>query len=167
MLKFLRNDGTKLRPFNSIEEHDETLISNWNSVVKPSDRVYHLGDTVINRRCLPTVKRLNGRIKLIRGNHDLFDIKDYLSVGFEDVYGCYVLPDLILSHIPLHPDCISTRFGTNVHGHLHSNEVMKPSPYVHNKSVIDTKYISVCCEHINYTPISIDSLRDKIKLRQG
>jgi len=32
------------RPFANIHEHDETLIANWNSVVKPDDDIYHLGD---------------------------------------------------------------------------------------------------------------------------
>jgi hypothetical protein len=34
-----------------------------------------------------------------------------------------------------------------------------------NLYVQDTKYISVCCEHINYTPQSIDELRQRIKER--
>ncbi len=32
------------RPFGSIEEHDETLIANWNAVVRPGDEIWHLGD---------------------------------------------------------------------------------------------------------------------------
>lgn len=32
------------RPFKSIEEHDEALIKNWNSVVGMDDDVYLLGD---------------------------------------------------------------------------------------------------------------------------
>jgi calcineurin-like phosphoesterase family protein len=39
---------------------DEDLINNWNSVVKEHDKVYHLGDVVINRKALQLVKRLNG-----------------------------------------------------------------------------------------------------------
>lgn len=153
IITFKRADGTPLRDFKTVEDMDEHMVERWNSVVKPSDCVYHLGDVVINRRCLPTVGRLNGRKKLVRGNHDLFKLKDYTPY-FEDVYGVYVLKDMILSHIPLHPECITTRFGTNVHGHLHSN-VMK-----------DPKYISVCVEQINYTPISLEELKLKIKEQQ-
>lgn len=150
MIEFLREDGTKLRPFSTIEEHDETIIQNWNNIVRPMDRVYHLGDCVINRRCLATLSRLNGRKKLIRGNHDLFRLEDYTPY-FEDVYGVYVLKDMILSHIPIHRDCLTTRFGTNVHGHLHSNKLN------------DHKYLCVSLEHTNYTPLSIDEVRQRIK----
>ncbi|WP_251982314.1 metallophosphoesterase [Methylobacterium sp. B1] len=63
-----------LRPFASVEEHDETLIAAWNSVVRPADEVWHLGDFAYRctqehaQRCFD---RLNGRKRLIRGNHDL------------------------------------------------------------------------------------------------
>lgn len=159
---FKRDDGTPLRPFKTVEEMDETIIANWNNTVKPTDTVYHLGDVVINRRCLSTVGRLNGRKKLVRGNHDLFKLSDYAPY-FEDVYGVYVLKDIILSHIPLHPACMTERFGTNIHGHLHSNRVMCFS----GGGRIDKKYFSVCVEHINYTPISLEELRIKITEQQN
>ena len=61
------------RPFASIEEHDEALIRAWNAVVRPQDIVWHLGDFAY--KCTieyaESVRaRLNGRIRLIRGNHD-------------------------------------------------------------------------------------------------
>lgn len=155
MVEFLKDDGSKMRPFTTIEEHDETLISNWNSVVRPKDRVYHLGDVVMNKRFLPTIARLNGRKKLIKGNHDVYSLKEYTPY-FEDIYGVYVLKDMILSHIPVHPDCLKTRYGTNVHGHLHSNIVLQ-------NNLLNPKYLCVSCEHTNYTPISIDEVRAIIK----
>ena len=58
--RFMREDGvTKLRPWDTAEAMDEEMIRRWNSVVRPSDKVYHLGDVVINRRALPTLARLN------------------------------------------------------------------------------------------------------------
>lgn len=59
------------RGFKSIEEHDEAIIQNWNSLVKPDDIVYHLGDVMLNddERGLKCLQRLNGHIHLIRGNH--------------------------------------------------------------------------------------------------
>jgi calcineurin-like phosphoesterase family protein len=54
---------------------NEALISNWNKVVGQSDMVYHLGDFAFGRDITPCSariirKRLNGRICLIRGNHE-------------------------------------------------------------------------------------------------
>lgn len=34
------------RPFEGVKEHDEALIANWNSVVGPTDDIYHLGDII-------------------------------------------------------------------------------------------------------------------------
>ena len=59
------------RGFNSIEEHDEAIIRNWNEVVGPNDDVYHLGDVMLNdnEHGLECLKKLNGKIHLILGNH--------------------------------------------------------------------------------------------------
>lgn len=60
------------RPFSSIKEHDEVIITNWNSVVDNSDDVYILGDFCFKNE-IPVqeyTKRLKGRLHLIRGNHD-------------------------------------------------------------------------------------------------
>ena len=59
--KFMRNDGvTKLRPWDNVEEMDEHLIKVYNERVRPNDKIYFLGDVVINRRALSTLARLNG-----------------------------------------------------------------------------------------------------------
>lgn len=57
------------RPFKDANEMDEALISYWNARVKPGDDVYHLGDFSF-RSPEPYLKRLNGRIHMIWGNHD-------------------------------------------------------------------------------------------------
>ena len=60
------------RGFRSSIEHDEAIIANWNSVVEPEDIVYVLGDLMLgdNEYGKSCVERLNGTIRLIRGNHD-------------------------------------------------------------------------------------------------
>lgn len=62
------------RPFSSLEEQTEKIVSNHNEVVKAGDRVYHLGDmfwrTFAISSALQTVKRLNGQHYYIFGNHD-------------------------------------------------------------------------------------------------
>ena len=61
------------RPWKTTEEMDEALIERWNSVVKPDDIVFHLGDFAFatNSRWKELINRLNGHIHLILGNHDV------------------------------------------------------------------------------------------------
>jgi calcineurin-like phosphoesterase family protein len=161
IIDFKRNDGTPLRDFKSVEEMDECMVYNWNSTVKPNDTVYHLGDVVINRKSLQILNRLIGRKVLIRGNHDIFKLKDYAEY-FEDVRGYKVMPShgIICSHIPIHPSALE-RWKYNFHGHLHSNHVLKQQDGV---LIRDEKYVNLSVEQINYTPISFDELRKKLTL---
>jgi calcineurin-like phosphoesterase family protein len=57
------------RPFKNVDEMDETIITNWNSIVKHDDLVYHLGDIGFGD-IKNVLRRLNGKIVLIRGSHD-------------------------------------------------------------------------------------------------
>jgi calcineurin-like phosphoesterase family protein len=170
--KFKLPNGDPLRPFTSTEEMDETMVERWNDVVRPQDTVYHLGDVVINRKSLHHVKRLNGKKRLVRGNHDIFKDADYREVGFESLYGVRVFVDqFILSHIPLHPDCVTERFRVNVHGHLHANEVMRiRTNMVHGYMTglvtePDPCYLCVSVEHTDYRPLSFDEVEARIKAR--
>ena len=185
--KFKLEDGSPLRPFTSTEEMDETMIERWNAKVKPGDTVYHLGDVVINQKSLHLVSRLNGRKILVRGNHDIFKDKQYAEVGFEQIHGVRVFVDkFILSHIPLHPDCVTERFKVNVHGHLHANEIMRPGikQWVEKQTKTlgtikyetdvfradyspepDPRYLCVSVEHTNYEPLHFDEVQARIDKR--
>ena len=60
------------RPFASVDEMDAALVANWNALVRPADEVWHLGDFAF-RNAAPAaeyLRRLNGRVHLIWGNHD-------------------------------------------------------------------------------------------------
>lgn len=163
--RFTRNDGcTPLRPWDDPDEMDEAMIERWNAVVRPKDKVYHLGDVVINRKALKTLARLNGDKVLIRGNHDIFRDDEYREY-FRELRAYHVMNGMIFSHIPIHPESLG-RFGTNVHGHLHANRVMKHNPY-RGPLQIDVRYHCVCVEQIDYTPISLDDLYKKIAAEGG
>ena len=165
--KFKLEDGSPLRPFTSNEEMNETMIERHNAKVKEHDTVYFLGDVVINRKHLHLVSRLNGRKILIRGNHDIFGDDDYYNVGFEQIHGVRVFVDkFILSHIPLHPDCVTERFRVNVHGHLHANQVM--SWQIIDEDPVykpDPRYLCVCVEQTNFTPLHFDEVEERIQDR--
>lgn len=94
------------RPFATVEEMTETLIENWNSVVKPGDITNILGDfcwSSYESDWASILRRLNGEKVLILGNHDkmsgaklrkLFaDIKDRKEIVDGD-------RRVIMSHYP-------------------------------------------------------------------
>jgi calcineurin-like phosphoesterase family protein len=163
--QFLNNNGTKLRPWDNVEEMDEALVANWNSVVRPKDKIYHLGDVVINRRALKILERLNGEKVLIRGNHDIFRLEEYTPY-FKDIRGSHKLDNFILTHIPIHPSSLARWCGGNIHGHLHSENVMKylGEDWVGDDVYVkDLRYFCVSVEQINYTPISFEEVKKLIK----
>ena len=147
----------KLRPWDTIEEHDEAIIDNWNSLVAPQDRVYVLGDLCMNRRHVGTISRCNGKKVLVKGNHDIFKLKDYLP-HFDDIRAYIVKPKhgLIMSHIPIHPQSMGTRYRLNVHGHLHEYQVLEES---HDSEGFplgaDPHYRCVSLEQTGYKPVDL------------
>ena len=148
--QFLREDGiTKLRPWDNPADMDEEMVKRWNETVKPTDKVYHLGDVVINRKALKTLSRLNGDKVLIKGNHDIFRLHEYTEY-FRDVRGYHVMNNFILSHIPVHPDS-KGRFSGNIHGHLHARKLNDPW------------YHCVCVEQTDFKPILFEDVMKRIK----
>jgi calcineurin-like phosphoesterase family protein len=144
------------RPFSCAEEMNEVLVDNWNSVVKPGDIVYHLGDVAMGGKEAyeglgQLLASLNGSKRLIVGNHD--DIP-FLSKGgwFKKVQMWKVWDNkpLLFSHVPIHQDSIHERIldagGVNVHGHTH------------NKGSPEGPYKCVCVELTNYTPVNLEEL---------
>jgi calcineurin-like phosphoesterase family protein len=157
--KFMRSDGvTKLRPFTDPDEMDEEMVKRWNERVKPNDKVYHLGDVVINRKALKVMSRLNGDKVLIRGNHDIFRDDEY-RLYFRELRAYHVMNGMILSHIPIHSESLG-RFGVNIHGHLHDNRVRL-------NDEIDPRYHCVCVEHTDFAPILFEDVLKRIKEEGG
>jgi calcineurin-like phosphoesterase family protein len=148
------------RPFANIEEHNEELIKRWNSVVKPADKVYHLGDFCFGRKNIPIAGRLNGHKYLVMGNHDHYKAEEYLAY-FEDLYGVWHYKKCVLSHVPIHPTHIPDRWWINIHGHLHSREVTKL--HYGKTDMPDERYFNVSAERINLTPISWDEIYEQRK----
>lgn len=162
ILTFTDDNDNLIRPgFHNIEHMNEHIIERWNSVVKPQDKVYHLGDFAFGQQtCHKVLPRLNGHKRLVRGNHDVYEIrKTYLiSGGFEEVYGVRMLPEygIMMTHVPVHPQNLAGRWKVNVHGHLHVNHIKLPD------SKPDKRYINVSVEQINYTPVHIDDVKKLI-----
>lgn len=157
ILRFLNEDGSKVRPFSTVEEMDEVMIQNWNQTVKPEDKIYHLGDVAYAKKSIALLSRCNGTKVLIRGNHDIYKLKDYTPY-FKDIRGSHKLDNFVLSHIPIHRDSVTGNKWCegNIHGHYHSKVVMldgKPDPV----------YFSVSVERIDYTPIPLEEVFRRIR----
>lgn len=170
--KFTEADGvTKIRPWTDPLQMNEDMVRMWNDTVRPGDKVYHLGDVVINRRFLSVLDRLNGDKVLIKGNHDIFRLDEYTKY-FRDVRAYHVLNGLILSHIPVHPDSLA-RFGCNIHGHLHTHRVKKArgvnakTGEVLYGDEIDPRYFNVSVEQIGFKPMLFEDVCKSIIAQGG
>jgi len=177
IIKFTRADGcTPVRDFSSVDEMNEHMIERHNSVVKANDVVYFLGDVTIPRRGLRHIARLNGKKRLIMGNHDVFtknQNRDYYEAGFERCSAFHKFDRFVATHIPVHPQQVSTRWAANVHGHLHTNrvtitKVIETPDYrggynTRTEEVPDPRYFCVCVEQLDdYRPISMEEIHDKL-----
>ena len=161
----------KLRPWSDPDEMDEEMIRRWNETVRPSDKVYHLGDVVINRKALRTLHRLNGDKVLIRGNHDIVRDEEYRTY-FRERRAYHVLNGMILSHIPVHEASLG-RFGVNIHGHLHASRVKRARGVDAKTGAVlygtdnDTRYHCVCVEQTDFRPILLEDVYKRIQAEGG
>ena len=135
------------RPFSTVKSMNDFILDSWIDTVKPGDIDYHLGDVVMGNANYDIIKKLNGRKRLVVGNHD-----DIMKVGkyFQKVMLWRMFPEwnLVLTHIPIDlSDKTETRkYNYNVHGHIHD----KTSP--------TNKHFNVSVEKINYKPIPLESI---------
>jgi calcineurin-like phosphoesterase family protein len=147
------------------------MVRRWNERVGKNDKVYHLGDVVINRKALGIMRRLNGDKVLIRGNHDIFRDEEYRE-HFRELRAYHVMNGMILSHIPLHPESLG-RFGVNIHGHTHQRRVMKPrgvdakTGEILYGNEIDPRYHCVCVEQTDFAPILFEDVIKRIEMEGG
>lgn len=142
------------RPFKSEIDMTEALIENWNKVVNDKDTVFHLGDFSEGMESdqREICSRLAGRKILIKGNHDTLSIRQYMKLGFDEVYNYPIILDnfWILSHEPLYINMNMPY--ANIFAHVHSN----PQYTDYSSHSI---CVSVERDHMRYTPISFDSVK--------
>lgn len=162
------------RPFSSIEEHDKTLIQNWNNTVGQDDTVFHLGDFAYgNSQFIANIiKQLNGNIILIKGNHDLRNMNPTLYNIFSDVvYQARILIDkqtVYLNHFPFlcfdHGDInlYKDNYSIQLFGHVHSGPLTSSEDINRLNILFPTQY-DVGVDNNNYTPISWADVKNKIK----
>ena len=139
------------RPFNSVEEMNNTLINNWNNTIKKDDIVFFLGDMAFGRGSRKAdywINKLNGNIIFIRGNHDTAKNVKYFDKITLNLKGL----KLLLIHNPVNiPDNWNSWC---MHGHTHNK-----SPLIDRKN----KRINVSVEALNYKPLPLRGLLELIQ----
>lgn len=159
------------RPFTSIEDHDNALIKNWNSVVGIDDDVWILGDISWHNSTTTTkiLQNLNGNKHLCVGNHDkkILKYKPFRDEFVEIVdYKELSLPEgnVVLCHYPM--PCFNNHFygWYHLYGHVHSSFEANIIEHI-KKEMIDL-YGTECrmynvgamMSYINYTPKTLKEI---------
>ena len=137
------------RPFKSVNEIDETIVSNWNNVVWENDIVRYLWDIWD----VSLVNKLNGKKFLVKWNHDTKDNEYYRKLWFIEVYDMPVIFQnfWILSHEPLYVN--KNMPYANIFAHVHLDPKYK---------TVSEQSFCVSCDRIWFKPISFAEIKVKI-----
>ena len=170
----------KGRDFYNIEEHDMTLVRNWNELVSMEDTVYILGDVMLKNNLQDTdfsygisiLKKLNGKLIIIRGNHDTKgkieryrECENVIEAGAAALYLDY--PEIGSYHFYLthYPTLISHKrlkhmktALINIYGHTHQQEhFYNGHPYMY----------CVCMDAHDMKPVLLDDIIEEIKMKKS
>lgn len=111
------------RPFKDVQQMNQIMIDNWNSVVKKDDIVVHGGDFSFANKLVSTeiFNALNGQKYLVRGNHD-GTVKWAKSIGFLDVLDYWYSNRILVWHNPDRiQDFMINEEDILLYGHAHNN----------------------------------------------
>lgn len=145
------------KDFSSVEEMENVIVDNINSLVRPKDTLILPGDVVITRRGFEAFDRiLCENITIIMGNHccerDGITFRDWVNrvkhlVSSREI--SLKKQPSVITHIPIHMDN-GDRWLYNIHGHTH------------DISLEDKRYLNVSCEVLRYKPITKQQLEEMI-----
>ena len=140
------------RPFHSSTHMDREIIRRWNERVSDGDTVFHLGDFVFRRTVDGVLKdynyyadQLNGKIILVKGNHDGRESKSIITSMIIKYHGI----DWYMSHEP------TPVYKYNLHGHVHNLWRIRRSGNRH--------LINVGVDSWGFAPISIEMILEELK----
>jgi calcineurin-like phosphoesterase family protein len=119
------------RPFASVAEMDRQMIDRWNSVIKPDDEVWHLGDFAVRQppaRVMSLLSELHGRKHLVTGNNDDAGVTECAGWNSVRAYAEVTVDGMsfVLCHYPFRTWRNMGKGAINLHGHSHGR--LKPQP---------------------------------------
>lgn len=152
------------RPFTDVADMNAEMIVRWNRRVRPNDTVYHLGDFGWNRgqgiveHCGAILKRLNGRVTMLRGNHDY--PAEWTKPGYPDPFIKDQIVEVrwekrffVLCHYPLADWPRRFHGAAHLHGHVHDR--------VDHIGVVPNRF-NVSADVTAFAPIAIEEIIGKI-----
>ena len=163
------------RPYKDVEEMNQALINNWNSVISDDDTVFHLGDFAFGGSALwnGVLDQLNGKIILIQGNHDRANMRQGFMNRFELVTPQMQIEidgrTVYLNHYPFLCYGGSYRGEENavwaLSGHTHiTKKDNNGKDFERLKYLFPTQY-DVGVDFNDYKPLSFQEISDKINFQ--
>lgn len=144
------------RPFSDVDEMDRQMIYDWNSVVRPTDTVWHLGDFA-HRMDRDKLQRLFGKLNgvkhLITGNHDGDDTLALPWTSIAQMREIYINGQRIwLSHYALREWPRFYKDSLHLFGHSHS------------KMPGSRRCIDVGVDNVGFVPRTLEQLKARMAL---
>lgn len=155
------------RPYSCVEEMNEVMIANWNSVVQPDDHVFHLGDFALGgvEEWNAILDRLKGKIHLILGNHDYRTISQRCPERFIEVCMQKIIAvgkrQIILNHYPMLCFSGAEKKTWQLFGHVHTNKNNTGSDAGRLKMLYPSQY-DVGVDNNDFTPVSFAKIKETI-----
>lgn len=169
------------RPFDSVEEMNEALVTNWNLIVARNDIVFHLGDFIMGTfmENVAIIERLNGSIHLFPGNHDrmssVYHAKEHKKAAWTDEYvsrGVAIHPEVLygwpswdinVSHYPYTGDSQDQDRYAEMRPEDNGNWLLHG--HVHDSWKVNGRMINVGVDVWDYSPVHMDQIKEIIDAR--
>ena len=160
------------RPFETVDEMDNTIMQNWNAVVQKEDHVYIIGDFMFRSGLDITcyTKRLNGHLHLIRGNHDKrsanyekeFETVDDILTITDTVYGNKRSVTMCHYWIPFTSGQRHGEFMLHGHTHISKEHIVEEELKQHIRdNGIRCEAYNVGCMFQNYFPQTLEQIIER------
>ena len=155
------------RPFDSVKEMDNTILSNLHTTLKKGDILYFLGDLSMGQvgvqRFLEDVKTIGVEVHIILGNHDR-DLQNFLSRNrnFYPVRSISDIKNIILEgqsvtlcHYPMLTFNKSHYGAWQLYGHHHNGNFHANIP-----PAVAGKRMNVGVDVNNFMPVSWEKVKE-------
>lgn len=157
------------RPFRDVREMNEELILRWNETVPEDGVVFHLGDFGYggSKEWADILRRLNGMIYLILGNHDLKNIRQGYMDSFAHVSQQMTIrvggQSIYLNHNPFLCYGGSYKDVWQLFGHVHSGPNSNTGlDHPRLQHLFPLQY-DVGVDNNDFRPVSFNEVKAKIE----